>query len=75
MSSPSLRSQTVSPIARLRSEANLTQAAVAERAGLDQSRISRIEKGEVTDPVEIDRVLDALVSLGAQRAAEYKTYF
>jgi len=34
-------------IARLRAEANVTQAKLAEKSDLDQSRFSRIEKGEV----------------------------
>ncbi|UVK48620.1 helix-turn-helix transcriptional regulator (plasmid) [Mesorhizobium sp. AR07] len=61
-------------IARLRAEAGATQATVAEKAGLDQSRISRIEKGEIAAAAEIDRVLDALAELGAIRAADYKSY-
>lgn len=61
-------------IARLRSEIGVTQSAVAEKAGLDQSRVSRIEKGEVLDAVEIDRVIEALSGLGSTRAQEYKEY-
>ena len=61
-------------ISRLRAEAGATQAALAEKAGLDQSRISRIEKGEVNVPSEIDRVIDGLVALGVNAAREYKGY-
>ncbi|MBA4095638.1 MAG: XRE family transcriptional regulator [Rhodospirillum sp.] len=61
-------------IARLRAELEATQTAVAEKAGLDQSRVSRIEKGEVVDRTEVDRVLDALTELGSANAAEYKAF-
>ena len=57
-------------IARLRAEAGATQAALAERAGLDQSCVSRIEKGEVAVPAEIDRVLDTCGALGARAALD-----
>ena len=59
---------------RLRAEIGATQAAVAERAGLDQSRVSRIEKGDVADISDINRVLDALAALGAKSAPDYKNY-
>jgi transcriptional regulator with XRE-family HTH domain len=63
-----------SAIARLRTEAGLTQAFVAEKSGIDQSRVSRIEKGDVVANVEVDRVLDALASLGMPAATEFKEY-
>ena len=56
--------QTAVAVARFRAESGKTQAAIAEKAGLDQSRVSRIEKGEVAAPSEVDRVLDALAALG-----------
>lgn len=61
-------------IARLRAEAGATQTVLAEKAGLDQSRISRIEKGEVAAAAEIDRVLDGLAALGVGAALELKEY-
>jgi transcriptional regulator with XRE-family HTH domain len=61
-------------IARFRAEVGATQAAVAEKSGLDQSRVSRIEKGEVTDATDVNRVLDALTALGAKMAGDYKAY-
>lgn len=61
-------------IARLRAETGLTQAVLAEKSGLDQSRISRIEKGEVVASTDIDRVLEALEALGAPKAREFKEY-
>lgn len=61
-------------IARLRGDLGLTQAEVARKGGLDQSRISRIEKGEVSNPPEIDRVLEALAGLGSQDAADYRAF-
>jgi transcriptional regulator with XRE-family HTH domain len=66
--------ETASAIARIRGQAHLTQSVVAEKAGLDQSRVSRIEKGEVASPSDVERVLDALADLGAASAAEYKGY-
>lgn len=61
-------------MARLRAEIRATQAAVAEQAGLDQSRVSRIEKGEVVGASEVERVLDALTALGSADAASYKEF-
>lgn len=61
-------------LARFRAEANLTQTALAESAGLDQSRVSRIEKGEPASPAEIDRLLEALAGLGVKKAGDYKAY-
>jgi transcriptional regulator with XRE-family HTH domain len=61
-------------VARLRAEAGVTQAVLAEKSGLDQSRVSRIEKGEVVASADIDRVLDALHALGATKASEFKEY-
>jgi transcriptional regulator with XRE-family HTH domain len=68
--------QTAAAIARIRGDVSpsLTQAAVAEKAGLDQSRVSRIEKGEVASSGDVERVLDALEALGAPNAAEFKAY-
>lgn len=66
--------QTASIIARMRSKINATQAAVAEKAGLDQSRVSRIEKGEVVAGAEVERVLNALGELGSPDAADFKAY-
>ena len=61
-------------ICRLRTEAKLTQAKLAEKTGLDQSRISRIEKGEVVAGADVDRVLDALDALGAPKAKAFKEF-
>jgi transcriptional regulator with XRE-family HTH domain len=74
MSSISATSHQMSAIARLRADLSVTQAAVAQEAGLDQSRVSRIEKGEVVDSAEIDRVLDALETLGSPEAASFKAF-
>ena len=63
-----------SPFARFRAEIGATQAILAEKAGVDQSRISRIEKGEAPSQVESDKLLDALSQLGSKRAADFKTY-
>ena len=61
-------------LARLRAELGATQAALAAGAGLDQSRVSRIEKGEITSQAEVDKVLDALAALGSHHAAAYKEF-
>jgi len=61
-------------IARLRAEANVTQAILAEKSGLDQSRISRIEKGDVVATADVDRVLEALYALGAPKAKAFREY-
>lgn len=61
-------------IARLRAEVGVTQSALAEKAALDQSRVSRIEKGEVSADAEVARVLDALVGLGSVKAGEFRDF-
>ena len=61
-------------LARLRNELGVTQAALATEAGLDQSRVSRIEKGEVSSEAEIDKVLDSLAALGSPHARAYKEF-
>jgi transcriptional regulator with XRE-family HTH domain len=70
----SLPAQAAAVLTRLRDELRLTQAAVAKRAGLDQSRVSRIEKGEVVSSEEIERVCDALEALGSPHAASFKEF-
>src|SRR4051812_38556774 len=61
-------------IAHLRAELGAKQAEVAQRASLDQSRISRIERGEVGSSEEIGRVLNALVAMGAKQAAGVRAF-
>ena len=61
-------------IARLRAEAGVTQAALAEQSCLDQSRVSRIEKGEVFASADVDSVLEVLDALGTAKASEFKEY-
>ncbi len=61
-------------IARLRAEANLTQAVLAEKSRIDQSRISRIEKGEVVASADVDRVLETLGTLGSMNASRFKAF-
>lgn len=55
-------------VARLRSELGATQAKVAQEASMNRSRLSRIEKGEILAPEEIQRVLRALAALGSEDA-------
>jgi predicted transcriptional regulator len=64
--------QALVAIARFRAEVGVSQAVVAEEARIDQSRVCRIEKGELIDAAEINRVLDALAALGAKMANAYK---
>lgn len=61
-------------IARLRSDLGVTQGIVAQQAGLDQSRVSRIEKGEVAAPAEVEKVIDALAHLGSKDAKNFKEF-
>lgn len=61
-------------IAFFRAEAGLTQAQVAAKAGVDQSRISRIEKGETGSASELRRIIDALGTLGSASAKDYRAY-
>lgn len=63
-----------SPYARFRAETGATQAALADKAGVDQSRISRIEKGDAPSEAEADKLLDALSQLGSKHAANYKVH-
>jgi transcriptional regulator with XRE-family HTH domain len=66
--------QVPSVVARLRSELGATQSTVAQEAGLDQSRISRLEKGEILGTSEIERVLDALTALGSEQSEKFKEF-
>src|SRR4051794_827635 len=61
-------------IGRLRAAVSVTQADVAKAAGLDQSRVSRIEKGDVSNTADIDRVLDALAHLGSEEARAFRNF-
>lgn len=61
-------------IGRLRGNLGATQAEVAKTAGLDQSRVSRIEKGEVSNAADINRVLDALAHLGSDEAKAFRDF-
>ena len=61
-------------IAHLRAEIGATQNQLASKSGIDQSRISRIEKGETGTPSELGKILDALAALGSRGAADYGSY-
>lgn len=61
-------------LSRLRTELGVTQATLAGKAGLDQSRVSRMEKGEVASQAEVDKALDALAALGSPHARAYKDF-
>lgn len=61
-------------VARLRSGIGTTQSEVAKKASVDQSRLSRMEKGEAVSPEEVGRVLDALAALGSKDAEGFKRF-
>ena len=61
-------------IARIRTEAKLTQSSVAKKAGVEQSRLSRIEQGIITTKEDFDAVVDALIALEANNAKELRAY-
>lgn len=66
--------KAASAVARFRTGLGATQSEVAKKASVDQSRLSRMEKGEVVSPEEVERVLDALTALGAKEAAGFKRF-
>ena len=61
-------------LARLRSGLGATQAQVAKEASMEQSRLSRIEKGEILAPEDIQRVLRALAALGSEDADGFMSF-
>src|SRR5271165_5433839 len=61
-------------IAHFRAEIGATQSQLASKSGVDQSRVSRIEKGETGTPSELGKILDALAALGSKGAADYGAY-
>jgi len=74
MSGPSELASSGALLARLRAELGVTQAALASEAGLDQSRVSRIEKGEIVADADVEKVLNALVKMGAPHAQALKEF-
>jgi transcriptional regulator with XRE-family HTH domain len=61
-------------IAQFRSEVAATQSELAAKSGVDQSRVSRIEKGEIGNAKELGRILTALEALGSKGAGEYSAF-
>ncbi len=61
-------------LARLRVDVNATQSKIAEMASIDQSRISRLEKGEIEAREEIFPILKALEQLGSNDATPFQEY-
>lgn len=59
---------------RMRSALRLSQRDVAAKAGIDQSRLSRIEQGATPSEPECRRVLNALEELGSADAGRYAAY-
>lgn len=69
---PTLPADIGHRLATLRGEAGLTQSSVAPKVRIDQSRISRIEKGEVFPSfTEVQTYLEAI---GTDTAREYLIY-
>ncbi|AWV18248.1 XRE family transcriptional regulator [Methylobacterium sp. XJLW] len=66
--------QIASVVARLRAELGVTQKVVADEAKLDQSRVSRLEKGEVLSATEVKSILNALAALGSMHAMDFKAF-
>ncbi len=66
--------KTASAVARLRAGLGATQSEVAKQAAVDQSRLSRMEKGEAVSPEEVGRVFDALAALGSKDAEGFKRF-
>ena len=60
--------RTANAVTRIRAGLGATQSEVAKIAAIDQSRLSRMEKGEVASPTEIERILEALATLGSEDA-------
>lgn len=60
-------------LARLRTELGATQKEVAAKVPMDQSRLSRLEKGEVGSE-DAELVLAALASLGSQSAVGLRDF-
>jgi transcriptional regulator with XRE-family HTH domain len=61
-------------IAQFRAEISATQSQLASKSGVDQSRVSRIEKGEPGTSSELGKILGALTALGSNGASDYGTY-
>src|ERR1700733_151997 len=61
-------------LAAFRGMIGATQSQLASAAGVDQSRVSRIENGEPATAGEAERLLRALRELGSDEAAEYETF-
>ena len=61
-------------LGRLRNELQVSQSAVAAQVGLDQSRMSRMEKGEISNGSDVIRIIDALANLGSNDARRYKEF-
>ena len=66
--------RTADCVARLRAVVGATQAEVAKKASMDQSRVSRMEKGDAVTPEEVRRVLQALVAFGSNDAKGFMDF-
>lgn len=61
-------------ITRLRMQLRLKQNEIAAAAGVDQSRVSRAEKGEFTNESDVAKIINALAELGSKDAVRYKEF-
>jgi transcriptional regulator with XRE-family HTH domain len=64
-----------SNLQNLRMQAGITQLQLAQGAGLEQSRISRIEKGDIApSSADIEAILGHLASCNCKAAADFQSY-
>jgi transcriptional regulator with XRE-family HTH domain len=61
-------------LAAMRRDQEVTQATLADKAGMDQSRVSRIEKDGAASPADADKLLRMLGEMGSDAAKEYLDY-
>jgi transcriptional regulator with XRE-family HTH domain len=73
---PTLPPDAVNLIIDVRASMKMTQAQLAQLAGagFDQSRVSRIEKGEVTSFADVQTLLDVLAQRGSAEAKAYAEF-
>lgn len=69
---PDVRKMYGRALARLREEADLTQATVAQNLTVSAARVSRVESGDVE--LSEDEVRDFLRVIGTEGAAEFQAY-
>jgi transcriptional regulator with XRE-family HTH domain len=61
-------------LAAMRRGQEVTQATLADKAGMDQSRVSRIEKDGAATIADADKLLRTLGEMGSDAATDYLAY-